>query len=192
LVDVGVPPMNFTGETPVLPCQVVSRSSIRDTSQRKKPEERDRTREQYADYRTPWVLRRSKLGKALRDMEVLHTAASAYYVDFSSYPPQARCLTTPVAYMNALLPDVCAPRGPYGYTRSWQWHLQYAFVSTGPDGVRDISLIHFMLTRVLQGKPPWQLGRSLLFVRWSKTGYESGYEYSSEFASGADVVSLGR
>ena len=137
----------------------------------------------YRDSRIPWALRRNQTGKALAQMRALETALMNYSVDYSSFPPGFAGLTSPIGYINLIPPDVCAGSGTYGYAESRRWGLNYALASAGPDGARDISLAHFMLTRELLGITPGTPGTTP-YLRLTP----QGYEFLEEFSPGADIV----
>ena len=137
----------------------------------------------YKDSRVPWALRRNQTGKALAQMRALETALMNYSVDYSSFPPGFAGLTSPIAYINLVPPDACAGSGTYGYAESRRWGLNFALASAGPDGARDISLAHFMLTRELLGITPGTHGTTL-YLRLTP----QGYEFLEEFSPGADIV----
>ena len=139
--------------------------------------------EQHRESRTPWVFRRSRVHDAMQDMRELEIALAAYWVDHSGFPPAASGLTSPISYIEILGPDICAWRGPYAYVRSWRWSQDYALASAGPDGVRDIGLLHFLLTQELEGRKSGEpLERA--YVRFSRQGYES----LETFTQGSDRI----
>ena len=134
-----------------------------------------------ADSPLPWAIRRHFTSKALGDLRELEGAIEKRVVDLSALPADLCQLTTPIAFMPNALPDVCAAYGSYGYA-TWQW-ASYAIASPGPDGVRNISLLHLMLTRQLEGKRQNASGETY-FVRWTP----DGYEYLEGPAPGADII----
>jgi hypothetical protein len=108
---------------------------------------------------------------------------AAYLVDYSRFPPGVGGLTSPVAYVNLIPPDVCAGSGTYGYVESCGWRDDYALASAGPDGVRGISPRHFLLAQDLLGAQPGAPGKTP-YVRLTPRGYE----FLDSCEPGADIV----
>jgi len=138
----------------------------------------------YRDSSTPWVLRRNRTEKALAQMRALRMGLSNYVVDWNVFPPGLPCLTTPVGYVDRIPPDTCAGSGPYGYSTTGMLIIDTTLSSAGPDGVRDVSLLHFLLTQVLQGAPHSGVAGTTLYVRLTPRGYE----FLERFESGADIL----
>ena len=140
----------------------------------------------YQDSSTPWVLRRNRTAQALAQMRALQMGLSNYIVDYNVFPPGLSCLTTPIGYVDRIPPDICAGLGPYGYATTSLLVFDTILGSAGPDGVRDVSLLHFLLAQVLQGAPHGGPGSKTLYVRLTPRGYE----FLEEFESGADILAV--
>jgi len=140
----------------------------------------------YRDSRVPWALRRNRTAQALAQMRALQTGLSSYIVDWNVFPPRLSCLTTPIGYVDRIPPDACAGFGPYGYATTSLLVYDTILGSAGPDGVRDVSLLHFLLAQVLQGAPHGGPGSKTLYVRLTPRGYE----FLEKFESGADILAV--
>ena len=140
----------------------------------------------YQDSSTPWVLRRNRTAQALAQMRALQMGLSNYIVDWNVFPPRLSCLTTPVGYVDRIPPDTCAGFGPYGYATTSLLVFDTILGSAGPDGVRDVSLLHFLLAQVLQGAPHGGPGSKTLYVRLTPRGYE----FLERFEDGADILAV--
>jgi hypothetical protein len=140
----------------------------------------------YQDSSTPWVLRRNRTAQALAQMRALQMGLSNYIVDWNVFPPRLSCLTTPVAFVDRIPPDACAGFGPYGYATTSLLVYDTILGSAGPDGVRDVSLLHFLLAQVLQGAPHGGPGSKTLYVRLTP----QGYEFLERFEDGADILAV--
>jgi len=140
----------------------------------------------YRDSSTPWVLRRNRTAQALAQMRALQMGLSNYIVDYNVFPPGLSCLTTPIGYVDRIPPDICAGLGPYGYATTSLLVFDTILGSAGPDGVRDVSLLHFLLAQVLQGAPHGGPGSKTLYVRLTP----QGYEFLEKFESGADILAV--
>lgn len=156
-----------------------------------KPLSSEKTLPQYPDSKTPWLLRRNRINSSMQDLRVLKQAAENYYYDHSTYPPPIPGLPKPMTFASNIKPDICAWKGPYAYAslNTLGSCPDFAVASAGPDGVHDISLLHFIIVRNL--KDPnlsYLIGHPIAspYVRLTKKGYEC----LKKFVPGCDIVDV--
>ena len=133
--------------------------------------------------KAPWRLRHNDLYEAKKDLEILKNTLEYYMVDYSNYPqffPSQ--LTTPIAYLPTESRDICAPAGRYAYAHDV---FNFVLISSGPDGTRDISPRHFLLTRELENDQSVFDGR-FLYVCFTPEGYKT----LDAFTPGADFICM--
>lgn len=134
----------------------------------------------YAELTTRWQSRRHDTSQALADLREIRQGLESYCIDNSSFPPRLQNLTTPIQYLKAVKPDVCAPSGPYGY-HSQRSLPGYGISSTGSDGSCDVPLELFMVTMALRGTLQ---DKNMPYVR-----VESGdFQFSAQPTGSGDIV----
>jgi len=135
----------------------------------------------YRDYEIPWVFRKDRIAKALTELRELLDAITNYRTTMGKSPASLAELIDTSVFLSEVPPDVCAPSGPYVYWGSEDFSA--AVSSTGPDGVRDVSLQHHAVYRRLRGDYE-NANVDEIYVRWTP----SGYTYSAEYSDGCDIV----
>ena len=130
----------------------------------------------------PWRLRRWRTAKARTELKSVAQALEGYYIDYSQFPARFSRLTTPVAYLPEIKPDICAVSGPYGYGRMRTAGM-YVLLSAGPDGIANVGPEHLLLTTLLAGESTHDI-KPGSYIGWTP----QGYEFSPTFRRGMDMV----
>jgi len=155
-------------------------SLLASSSQKSKTKKKYTSKTSTQVFRIPWCIRRNTINKAINDLKEIKTACDSYFIDWSNYPPQLKCLTTPVAFLRKIKKDICAPEGNYAYMASF---YNYCIASTGPDGIHDVYLPHFHLHNIFMDKSKPEKKLSIYVVPTS-----TGYDFKDSYVSGSDIV----